>query len=509
MNRRAVWVGRALAVLGLAALIFGVVRAAFWGLVAAAGGFVCAVGLTFAPLMRSWVTRAPGSRPSDFSHMLDLLRRSYGAQAAWAVGLASGDLEVSGGADTLPQTLRRGSAIAQLASVDGRAHVARETDGTYVAVGDFPFGAGVLLGSPDVDAATTAALAEELRRLVAAMRVSEPDGRAERGDLVVRQLAALAAGAQTLEGVAKAGAEVAEQVLQRPALVIVQSSAPGGAPLQVLGVSRSGDQRLVRVTVPHDAPAARAVLSGVRIVTQSQNDILGGALPDRRRHERAGTAVPLLDGHVAIGALVITGASLDPDAVQAEQLQRLVQELGSRLAAARAVHEAEQRATLDPLTGLKNRRELERRIAKQRQGSSPEAGPTSLIYLDLDRFKALNDSLGHAAGDAALRHVAALLNGLIRDRDLAVRIGGEEFAIWMPDTPLAHAVDAAERIRAAIAATSWRWNGTPYPLAASFGVAGIPESVGDVNNLQSAADAALYRAKAQGRNRVEKATRAP
>jgi len=506
VKRRAVWAGRALAALGLAALILAIIRAAFWGLLAAAGGFCCALGLLLAPLLRSWVTRAPASRPSDFSHLLDLLRRSYGARAAWAVGLASGDLEVTGGDATLPQTLRRGGAIAQLASVDGRAHVAREADGTYVAVGDFPFGAGVLLDNVEVAAATTAALAEELRRLVAAMRVSEPAGRAERADLVVRRLAALAAGAQTLESVAKAGAEVAEQVLQRAALVMVQSSAPGGAPLQILGVSRAADPRLLRVTVPETAPAARAIESAVRIVTQSQNDILGGALPDRRRQERAGTAIPLFDGQVAIGALVIAGRGLDPDAVQAEQLQRLVQELGSRLAAARAVHEAEQRATLDPLTGLKNRRELERRIEKHGQAGGPV--PVSLVYLDLDHFKALNDSLGHAAGDAALRHIAALLTGLVRERDLAARIGGEEFAIWMPDTPLAHAVDAAERIRAGIASTTWRWNGTPYSLAASCGVAGIPESVLDVNNLQSAADAALYRAKAEGRNRVEKATRA-
>jgi len=299
---------------------------------------------------------------------------------------------------------------------------------------------------------------------------------------------------------------MAERVVQRPALVMVQSAAPGGAPLQILGASRGADQRLLRVTVPESAPAARAVLTAVRIVTESHNDILGGALPDRRRQERAGTAIPLFDGHVAIGALVIAGSGLDPDAVQAEELQRLVQELGSRLAAARAVHEAEQRAMLDPLTGLKNRRELDRYIARHRQGGGD--APVSLVYLDLDHFKGLNDSLGHAAGDAALRHVAALLNGLVRDRDLAVRIGGEEFAIWMPDTPLAHAVDAAERIRAGIASTTWRWNGQPYPLAASCGVAGMPESVGDVNNLQSAADAALYRAKAQGRNRVEKATRA-
>jgi diguanylate cyclase (GGDEF)-like protein len=85
-------------------------------------------------------------------------------------------------------------------------------------------------------------------------------------------------------------------------------------------------------------------------------------------------------------------------------------------------------------------------------------------------------------------------------------MGGEEFAVWMPHTPLAEGLEVAERIRRAVETTTWRWNGTPFGMTASCGVAAFPESVGDVNNLESAADAALYRAKETGRNRVEKAT---
>jgi diguanylate cyclase (GGDEF)-like protein len=84
-------------------------------------------------------------------------------------------------------------------------------------------------------------------------------------------------------------------------------------------------------------------------------------------------------------------------------------------------------------------------------------------------------------------------------------MGGEEFAVWMPHTPLAEGLEVAERIRRAVETTAWHWHGAPYVMTASCGVAAYPDSVSDVTNLQSAADAALYRAKEAGRNRVEKA----
>jgi diguanylate cyclase (GGDEF)-like protein len=504
VSRAAVWVGRALAVLGLAAAAFGVLHAPRWALVAAAGGFAAATGLALAPLLRTWRAAGPATRPSDFAHLLDLLCRAYHARAGWAVGLREGDLAVVGREPLTAEARRRGAGVVQLACVDGRAHVTREADGTYVAVGDFPFGAAVLLAEPDVEPAVAGVVTDELRRFVAGMRLAQPEQRTERADLVARQLAMIAGGAQTLDGVAKAGVELAQQLADRGAAIVLQGA--GAAPLlQVVAASTAADKRLVGLTVPEDAPAARAIAAGVPVVTQGREDVFGDALPDRRRQDRAGTIYPLRDGNCTVGALVITGPPLDPDGEQSEQVHRLVHELGSRLAAARAVHDAEQRATLDPVTGLRNRRELERQLSRYRALAAPPEA--SLIYLDLDHFKRLNDSLGHAAGDAALRHVAGLLQAAVRDSDLPARIGGEEFAVWMPHTPIGQGLEVAERIRRAIEATTWRWNGTPYPLAGSCGVAGFPESVGDFDNLRSAADAALYRAKQGGRNRVEKAPR--
>src|SRR2546430_13991765 len=91
------------------------------------------------------------------------------------------------------------------------------------------------------------------------------------------------------------------------------------------------------------------------------------------------------------------------------------------------------------------------------------------IYADLDHFKKLNDTLGHAAGDAALRHVARILEGAVRDKDLVARIGGEEFAIWMPHAPLESGLEVAARIRATVESAAWRWGGGEEPTTDSLG----------------------------------------
>jgi diguanylate cyclase (GGDEF)-like protein len=501
--RAGVWVGRGLAVLGLAAVIPAVLSANGWALVAALGGFVAATGLSLGPLVRVWLADEPLTRPSDFQHTLDLLRRAHGARAAWAVGLDDSEVEVLGREEVDGPARERGAALVQLASVDGRAHVARDPAGSYIAVGDFPFGAGLLLPQPDATPQKAAAVTEELRRIVAGMRLARLHEPGEQpAQLVSKQLAAIAGGGQTLEGIAKAGVVLAQQFTQRGVAIVLQGIGPASGTLRIVAVSTAADSRLEGLVLPSAAPAVRAIASGVPVVSRGAEDVFGSALPDRRRQDRAGTAYPLFDGHFVIGALVVTGPQLPPGTPVADQLQRLVSELGSRLPAARAIFEAEQRAVSDPLTGLRNRRELERALTLQGSKAPPIA---TLIYADLDHFKKLNDTLGHAAGDAALRHVARILEGAVRDKDLVARIGGEEFAVWMPHTPMVSGLEVAERIRATIESTAWRWSGEPHGLTISCGVAAYPDTVRDVANLRGAADAALYAAKQRGRNRVEQA----
>jgi diguanylate cyclase (GGDEF)-like protein len=140
-------------------------------------------------------------------------------------------------------------------------------------------------------------------------------------------------------------------------------------------------------------------------------------------------------------------------------------------------------------------------------GQAEPRGPRegALVYADLDRFKLLNDTLGHPAGDAALIHFARIIHGQIRAGDIPARIGGEEFAIWLPKADLETGTRIAERIRIKLGTTPWDWQGRSWPLSASFGVAACPETGRRVASLPAQADAALYVAKNSGRNRVERA----
>jgi diguanylate cyclase (GGDEF)-like protein len=158
-------------------------------------------------------------------------------------------------------------------------------------------------------------------------------------------------------------------------------------------------------------------------------------------------------------------------------------------------------ATVDPLTGVYNRKGFEKLL------SLVTIKEGALIYADLDRFKSLNDTLGHPAGDAALVHFARIIRDQIRSCDAAARIGGEEFAVWLPETGLDLGARIAERIRLKLGTTAWDWRGRNWPLSASFGVAACPETSRSIDNLPGQADAALYVAKNSGRNRVEKAGR--
>jgi diguanylate cyclase (GGDEF)-like protein len=115
--------------------------------------------------------------------------------------------------------------------------------------------------------------------------------------------------------------------------------------------------------------------------------------------------------------------------------------------------------------------------------------------------------LGHPAGDAALVHFARIIREQIRSGDVPGRIGGEEFAIWLPETSLDLGARIAERIRLKLGTTAWDWRGRQWPLSASFGVAACPETSRSLDNLPAQADSALYVAKRSGRNRVEKAGR--
>jgi diguanylate cyclase (GGDEF)-like protein len=170
----------------------------------------------------------------------------------------------------------------------------------------------------------------------------------------------------------------------------------------------------------------------------------------------------------------------------------------------RWTEEQASEARVDSLTGLANRRALEEILAAEISRAQRFAHQLAVVLLDLDRFKEINDSFGHAAGDVMLRAVSRLLTSLARQGDTVARWGGEEFVVVLPETDLDGAWRFAERLRRTIEAHAVGEMHT----SASCGVATLlPEDT--VEDLLGAADQALYQAKTNGRNRTESAVRGP
>ena len=159
----------------------------------------------------------------------------------------------------------------------------------------------------------------------------------------------------------------------------------------------------------------------------------------------------------------------------------------------------EEAAFTDHLTGLANRRRFERQLDREISRVLRYEHPFSLLMLDIDRFKDLNDSYGHDAGDEAIRRIAKVLREGTRGIDLAARIGGEEFAVLLVETRKEGALEVAERLRLGI-------RGLEVPgaehITASFGVAECPSDAQTAIDILKAADVALYEAKRNGRDRV-------
>jgi diguanylate cyclase (GGDEF)-like protein len=156
----------------------------------------------------------------------------------------------------------------------------------------------------------------------------------------------------------------------------------------------------------------------------------------------------------------------------------------------------------DPLTQLLNRRGLEHALAQERQRQRRHGRPMALLALDLDHFKSINDRHGHGAGDQVLVQVAALLRAQCRGGDLAARTGGEEFLMLLPDTDLAGARQAAERLLHTLREHPLTAGGERLSVTSSIGVAVTDDPREELIGLWRRLDRALYRAKDQGRDRA-------
>lgn len=215
-------------------------------------------------------------------------------------------------------------------------------------------------------------------------------------------------------------------------------------------------------------------------------------------------APPLLDGTLfslglmALGGFYLALMLMVGMKIHASTTETLVLRERNR----ELIHELEQQLETDSLTGLKNRdyfiktarTELER-VARYRQ-------PLALLMVDIDHFKQINDTHGHLAGDEVLKSVTLVLSDMVRANDCLARLGGEEFAVLMPQTGLEQAYTAAERLRAAIAQVRCNLQGAEVRPTVSVGIAVTAEGGETLSSLMRRSDLAMYEAKAQGRNCV-------
>jgi diguanylate cyclase (GGDEF)-like protein len=425
---------------------------------------------------------------------LDWLRRAHRGIGVWVTEL---DPSEEG-----PRAERIVDAeqlsVAQIVAVDRRLERARDQEQSGaermeggMLVFHAQAGAAVGLLLPErFEPSLLDGVEEDLRRLL--------DGVRRKPQMVA--LTQARAQEASIESVGSVGLRLAYQ-LERTldSQVVVAALDTGG--VRVIGVSGRGDRRLLDTLLPADSALARVAL-GASEPHVSDTDALGGVVADRRSRPGSVLLLPVKRELQPLGAVAIwlLGGREPSGSVRAELMEAL-DNAAPRIARALEADQHKRAATIDPLTGLHNRRGFDEAF------KLITAGQGALVYADIDRFKSLNDTLGHPAGDAALVHFARIIREQIRGFDVAGRIGGEEFAVWLPDTGLDLGARIAERVRMKLGTTPWDWQGRLWPLSASFGVASCPETSRSLDNLPAQADAALYVAKRSGRNRVEKAGR--
>jgi diguanylate cyclase (GGDEF)-like protein len=212
-------------------------------------------------------------------------------------------------------------------------------------------------------------------------------------------------------------------------------------------------------------------------------------------------SAPLLDGTRLLGVLMVHQSSehrqWQPEEVSL--VAAIADQVSVAISHARLFSQVKFQAITDGLTGLYNHVYLKKRLSDEMRRAQRKGSPLSLLMLDLDKLKEINDSYGHPVGDAAIRQVAWSLKNLLRSGDTAARYGGEEFAVILPETPLAEASRIAERLCRQINANPVAGLGL---ISVSIGAASYPAEAANLEDLVNLADQALYQAKTGGRNQV-------
>lgn len=249
-------------------------------------------------------------------------------------------------------------------------------------------------------------------------------------------------------------------------------------------------------------PIARAVNEKRTIIAEN----LGDETPSSER-ELAALCVPLIAGGRLVGAVQAT-RSIGQGVAFTKEDARVVELICSSLATALAnaidYHNATRQTLIDDLTRLYNVRYLYQTLEAEIRRARRYGSAVSVVFMDLDGFKMVNDAYGHRAGSATLTEVAQVISRSVRDSDFVARYGGDEFVLMLPETSAKRALQMAERVRLRIAAHRFRGGvGADIYLTASFGVASFPEHATQAEKLIELADAAMYEAKQRDKNNVK------
>lgn len=192
-----------------------------------------------------------------------------------------------------------------------------------------------------------------------------------------------------------------------------------------------------------------------------------------------------------------TASMVDRDTDDDERVFAIVEDVSE---SHRLAEEMRYQASHDAMTGLVNRREIENRLRQSIESANECGDENAFLFLDLDQFKVINDTCGHAAGDQLLRQIAGVLMLHMRGNDWMGRLGGDEFAILLAGSGLEEALHTAERLRRALSASTFQWEGRRFNVSCSIGIAQVTGDHVDVGEVLRAADRACYQAKEDGRN---------
>jgi diguanylate cyclase (GGDEF)-like protein len=314
----------------------------------------------------------------------------------------------------------------------------------------------------------------------------------------------MAASLQLEELVEAVARETCRAIPEAEAVALVHRRAGERTGLVIDGFDRQRDKFFRRPMQDGEGAAGWVMRHGAarRIADLEADDAIPSTGGDHGI--RAWLGVPLFmyggcDGVIAV-------QSSHPRAFRADH-QRLLESLALQIAGALQNAHLYELAMVDGLTGLFVRRYFDARIEEEIERSDRYGSAFSVLMMDVDDFKSLNDAHGHLMGDRVLRGIANVIKAQVRGVDTAARYGGEEMAVILPRTELVNAYNVGERIRAAIADLRITTDGEPpqaLRVTASFGIAAYPESTAaDGEDLVRRADRALYRAKKTGKNRVE------